>query len=186
VLPLVFVTQSLDKVAEARRILGDAIEHRALVLPEIQAVDLEPVVELKARDAYRALGGRPVLVEDTGLFIDAWNGLPGALAKWFVERVGPGGLCAMMASFANRTAWAVTLAGTYDGELRLFPGRVRGRIAVAPSGSAGFGWDSVFIPDGSDRTYAELAGADKDRLSMRRIALEAVRAHHGRPRTGPG
>lgn len=180
-LPFTFVTQSEDKVAEARRILGaGAVEHCALTLPEIQAVDLEPVVEFKAREAFRALGGRPVLVEDTGLFVETWNGLPGALVKWFVDRVGPEGLCAMMAPFPNRVAWAVTLAATCNGEVRLFPGRVRGRISAAPAGATGFGWDSVFIADGTDQTYAELGGIEKDRFSMRRLALEAVRAHHVR------
>jgi non-canonical purine NTP pyrophosphatase (RdgB/HAM1 family) len=180
-----FVTQSEGKAAEARRILGPTVEHRALALPEIQAVELEPVVEFKAREAYRALGGRPVLVEDTGIFVEAWNGLPGALVKWFVERVGAQGLCAMMASFPSRVAWAVTLAGTYDGELRLFTGRVRGQIAQAPAGASGFGWDSIFVPDGIDRTYAELSSAEKDQFSMRRLAFEAVQAHFGLTASAP-
>lgn len=179
-----FVSQSADKAAEVRRILGASIDHRALELPELQAVELEPVVEEKARHAYEALGRHPVLVEDTGLFIEAWNGLPGALAKWFVQRVGPDGLCTMMAAFPHRVAWAVTLAATYDGTLRVFTGRVRGRIAAAPAGTAGFGWDAVFIPDGTDRTYAELVGTDKDAFSMRRLALEAVQSHYGRTTSG--
>lgn len=180
-----FVTESAAKVAEARRILGHEIEHRPMALPEIQAVDLDPVVEAKARYAFEALGERPVLVEDTGLFIEAWNGLPGALAKWFVERVGPAGLCAMLAAFPHRAASAETLVATYDGQLQTFRGRMRGRIAAAPAGNDGFGWDAVFIPEGSDRTYAELSGADKDAFSMRRLALEALQRHYA-ARAGTG
>ena len=85
---LTFVTQSFDKLTEAERILGEKLDHSPLDLPEIQAVEVEEVVIHKANYAYQALGGKPVLIEDTGLYIAAWNRLPGALVKWFIQRVG--------------------------------------------------------------------------------------------------
>ena len=75
-LPFVFVTKSNDKLREAEQILGYGLRHAALPLPEIQAVELKPVVEFKVRAAFDRLQ-EPVMVEDTGLFIEAWNHLPG-------------------------------------------------------------------------------------------------------------
>src|SRR5213595_2444129 len=92
----IFVTGSLNKVNEAERLLRVQLEHRNIDLPEIQSVDIEEIITKKAMFAYGVLGGQPVMVEDTGLFIEAWNGLPGALVKWFIERVGVLGICKMM------------------------------------------------------------------------------------------
>lgn len=175
---LTLVTNSLNKVAEIERILCIKIEHQSLDLPEIQAVELEDVVAYKAKYAYEALEGKPVMIEDTGLFIEAWNGLPGALVKWFVQSVGVAGICKMMHEFPNRSAWAETIVATYDGQLHVFKGKVKGRIAFAPAGEGGFGWDEVFIPNGTSRTFADMSPDEKDKYSMRRLALEAMMAHY--------
>lgn len=172
-----FVTHSRFKLAEAERILQQKLVYYPLDLPELQAVDVEEVVVHKVHYAYNALQ-RPVMVEDTGLYLEAWNGLPGALVKWFVQRVGDRGLCEMMNQFSDRSAYAKTVIATYDGEeLDTFVGMVAGTIAPAPVGEHGHGWDTLFIPEQSTRTFAEMAGPEKDRYSMRRIAFEAM-AHH--------
>lgn len=174
---LTFVTGSDAKLREAERILGIHVQRVALDLSEVQEMDVEAVVQAKARAAWQALGGRPVLVEDTGLALDTWNGLPGALIKWFVQSVRPVGICRMADGFADRSATATTIVGFCDGgEVRTFAGSVRGRIAAEPLGSGGFGWDSIFIPESSDRTFAQMDAAEKDRYSMRRIAFEAAAA----------
>ena len=174
---LTFITGNLNKVRECERILGARLDHEALELEEIQAVDLMPVVEHKARNAYTVLG-RPVLVEDTGLAFDAWNGLPGALIKWFLTSVGVEGVCRMLQAEAKRGATASTLLGYCDGgDVQTFVGTVVGSIPDHPRGTSGFGWDPIFQPRGSDLTFAELAeldGVEKDRFSMRRKALDAL------------
>ena len=76
------------------------------------------------------------------------------------------------AGFANRQARAQTMVATYDGSLQIFSGEVLGQIAVAPRGKNGFGWDTIFIPDGETRTFAEMESHEKDRLSMRRQAFQ--------------
>jgi len=173
-----FVTQSSNKTAEVERILDIKLKHRYLDLPEIQAVELEEVVAYKAQYAHEALGKKPVMIEDTGLFIEAWNGLPGALVKWFVERVGPVGICNMMHEFPNKNALAKTVVATYDGQIQIFTGKVEGRIALAPAGEGGFGWDKVFIPNGAVRTFAEMPPDEKDKYSMRRLAFKAMMAYY--------
>jgi non-canonical purine NTP pyrophosphatase (RdgB/HAM1 family) len=172
---LTFVTSSAGKLAEVQRLLGCPLAQASLPLEEIQAVDLEPVVSHKARQAYTHLG-RPVLVEDTGLAFAAWNGLPGALVKWFLLTLGPDGICRLLRQETNRAAAATTIFGYYDGALyRAFCGTVSGLIPAAPRGAGGFGWDAIFRPLGSERTFAELAPEEKDRFSMRRLALEQLR-----------
>src|SRR5215208_1227287 len=99
---LTFVTKSSEKVAEAERIIGRTLEQCSVNLPEIQAIRLEEVIESKAEYAFKSLQGKTVIVEDTGLFIEAWNGLPGALVKWFVECVGAEGMSDMMQPFFNK------------------------------------------------------------------------------------
>lgn len=168
------VTGSRDKVQEAERILGLPLQHVDMALAELQAVDLDTVIEAKATDAFERLG-QPVLVEDTGLFVEAWNGLPGALIRWFIERVGPRGICDMLAGFDNRNAVARTVVALHDGRLRTWTGEVCGRVAASPHGLAGFGWDSIFVPDGATLTFGEMAPSEKDHYSMRRLALEAMR-----------
>jgi non-canonical purine NTP pyrophosphatase (RdgB/HAM1 family) len=171
-----FITGSEGKAREVARILGAELAHRPLELPELQAVELEEVITRKAEAAYRELG-TPVIVEDTGLFFAAWGGLPGALVKWFVERVGVEGMCRMLDGFADRGATARTVAAAYDGRtLVTRRGEVPGRVADAPAGAGGFGWDALFIPDGATRTFAEMAPDEKLGFSMRTRAFQALAA----------
>jgi inosine/xanthosine triphosphate pyrophosphatase family protein len=85
--PLTFITSSENKYNEVVRLLGRPLSRAAPPLDEIQEVALAPVVAHKAHHAYARIHG-PVLVEDTGLSFAAWNGLPGALVKWFLSSLG--------------------------------------------------------------------------------------------------
>ncbi len=172
---LTFITSSANKLAEVERILGRGLRQASLPLEEIQAIDLELVVRHKAHQAYADLG-RPVLVEDTGLAFAAWNGLPGALIKWFLTAVGPNGICKLLRGETNRAATATTFFGYCNGtEYRVFAGTVLGIILDEPRGTNGFGWDAIFQPLDSDQTFAEMSPEEKDRFSMRRLALEQLR-----------
>jgi non-canonical purine NTP pyrophosphatase (RdgB/HAM1 family) len=183
---LVFVTGSTSKLDEAKRILRRPLGSIDIDLPEIQSLDLREVAEAKAREAFRQLG-EPVMVEDTALVLLAWQvpseredlppiGLPGPLIKWFLKPhiAGLHRLCRMLDPFPDRAAEAQTLIVTFDGEPTFYLGRTRGRIAPAPVGSDGFGWDPIFIPDGSEQSFAQMSPAEKDTFSMRRKALEAM------------
>jgi len=174
---LVFVTSNLGKLREAERVLGTRLEHRALDLPEIQSLDLEEVVRAKAREAHRRLGA-PVLVEDTSLELVGLGGFPGPLVRWLLASVGPEGIARIAHAFSDPRAVARCLACAVDGsEEVLGLGEVRGTIAERPRGRRGFGWDSVFVPDGGGgRTYAEMTPEEKNAISHRRRALEALAA----------
>ena len=170
-LPVVFVTSRPEKAAEAAR-LGFDVERLEAELPEPQALDPSEIVAAKVRAAHAMLE-RPVLVEDSGLAIAAWGGFPGALVKWLEKSAGIGGLARMLGPFPDRSATAVCAIAFFDGaRIVTARGEVFGRIAEAPRGGGGFGWDGIFIPDGESRTFAEMPPQDKDRVSHRRRAWD--------------
>lgn len=171
----VFVTSRPEKAQEARR-LGFDLECVSLDLPEPQALDPAQVVETKARAAH-ALLSRPVVVEDSGLAIHAWGGFPGALVKWVEKSAGVAAIPRMLDKFSDRTAVARCAVASFDGtRLIAAVGESAGTIASGPRGRNGFGWDAIFIPEGSGRTFAEMTGEEKDRVSHRRRAWEALAA----------
>jgi XTP/dITP diphosphohydrolase len=174
-LPLVFVTTRAEKAREAER-LGFRIERLDLDLPEPQALDPSEIVSEKARAAYERLS-RPVLVEDSGLAVRVWGGFPGALIKWLEKSAGLEALARMLDPFPDRSATAVCAIGYCDGgETVTARGETDGTIASAPRGSNGFGWDVLFVPEGASRTFAEMSGEEKDRISHRRRAWDAMAA----------
>jgi non-canonical purine NTP pyrophosphatase (RdgB/HAM1 family) len=162
----VFVTGRPEKAREAER-MGFALERLDLDLPEPQSLDPSEVAEVKVRAAFDQLR-RPVLVEDSGLEVLAWGGFPGALVKWLERSAGLEAIARMLDPFPDRSARAVCAIACFDGEHRVVArGVCAGSIAPSPRGSAGFGWDALFVPEGSDRTFAELAPEEKDRVSHR-------------------
>lgn len=176
---LLFVSGNAGKAAEVEVILGGPVDRLELDLPEIQALEVEEVVRQKALAAFERVG-RPVVVEDTGLYVAALGGLPGALVRWFLAAVGPAGICAMIPAGAERAARAKTAVAWCDGErVEVFAGETGGTIAAAPRGENGFGWDPIFCPEGEERTFAEMGMEAKMVHSMRRRALERMRVGMG-------
>ena len=174
----IFVTTNEHKRREVQQILGVALEGADLDLPEIQAIDPAEVAAEKARAARKALGDTdlPVLVEDSGLMVDAWGGFPGALTKWVMQSVGNEGLLRMLDSGEDRSARAVCVVALAeaDGRVRMFRGEVGGTVAESPRGEGGFGYDPVFVPEWSSMTYAEM-GDGKNTDSHRARAFRAVK-----------
>lgn len=174
---LILATSSPQKAAQIAALLDRPVRQHELDLPEVQTLAVQEVIEAKARVAYAAVG-RPVLVEDTGLLIHSWNGLPGALIRWFMESVGNAGLCAMLANFPDRSATAVTCIGFFDGTtFHTFQGEIHGSIAPEPRGDLGFGWDPIFIPTGATKTFGEITTADRSAISMRGKAVQALKVY---------
>ena len=174
----IFVTTNEHKRREVQEILGFELERAELDLPEIQAIDPAEVAAEKALAARQALEASdlPVLVEDSGLMVDAWDGFPGALTKWLMRSVGNDGLLRMLSEGEDRSARAVCVValGEADGTVRTFRGEVPGTLAQRPRGAGGFGYDPVFVPEWSSMTYAEM-GEGKNADSHRTRAFRAVR-----------
>jgi non-canonical purine NTP pyrophosphatase (RdgB/HAM1 family) len=164
--PFTLVTGNPDKRVEAERILGRAVECAAIDLPEPQSLDFFEVVRAKAAEAFRRLG-RPIVVEEAGLELAAFNGFPGPLVKWMLEAIGAEGIARTALALGEPRAAARCLLLWTDGAREVIGEGTTSGTLVEPRGSGGFGWDPAFLPDGEERTYGELPGADKDRLSHR-------------------
>lgn len=176
---MMLITGNEGKAKEFSRLLGINVSYQKISLPEIQHTDVSVVAKAKAEAAYEQLGG-PVFVDDTGLYIHAWNNLPGALIAWFLDNVGNEGIISMLASWDDRSAKVVTALGYCDESgSRVFVGEVSGTIAEIPRGENGFGYDSIFIPEGQIKTFAEMNDAEKDANSMRALAAKAMKNQLG-------
>lgn len=174
---ITLITGNAGKAAEYAAMLGIDVTPVKAELTEVQSLDVADVAARKAADAYAQLG-EPVLVDDTGLAVRAWNGLPGALVAWFLDTVGLQGILAMAAGLTDRRATVSTALGYADTDgVQVFQGTVDGSLATEPRGSFGFGYDPIFIPgsDTSQRTYAQMTSEEKNKISHRRRAVEEMR-----------
>ena len=169
--PIAFITSNAGKLSEVQALLPQ-VRGVAIDLPEIQSLDPRAVIAAKLDAACRH-GHRRVLVEDTSLEIAALGGLPGTLIKWFLQAMGVDGIARISSALGDGPATARTIfgfdspAGRFYGE-GVLPGRI-----VAPRGK-GFGWDPIFQPEGTAKTFGEMATDEKQRWSMRRMALEQL------------
>lgn len=161
------MTGNPDKLAEARRLCATEIRAVEVDLPEIQSLDIQTILRGKAEEAYRLLR-QPLIVEETGLELAVLNGFPGPLVKWMLAAVGAEGIARTAHSLGNASATARCALLFYDGSREVVgEGTTTGQLVLPPRGEGGFGWDPVFLPDGHNRTYAELSGAEKDQTSHR-------------------
>ena len=86
----------------------------------------------------------------------------------------------MMHGESNRIAFAESAIAYFDGKkLKIVSAKLEGKIPHKPRGQRGFGWDPIFIPDGYAKTFSEMAMEEKSQISMRKIALEKLRAFLG-------
>lgn len=189
--PLVLATRNASKLTELHRILAEAGLDLDLVgtddfpglpdVPETGATFAENAL-LKAH-AVAAATRLPAVADDSGLCVDALNGMPGILSARWAGRHGDdeANLSLLLGQLSEvprprrgaHFACAAALA-LPDGPERVVEGRVNGVIIEAPRGSGGFGYDPVFVPDGETRTTAEMPSAEKDAISHRGRAFRAL------------
>jgi XTP/dITP diphosphohydrolase len=174
-LELYFITSNDDKLREANKILNGRLLRLKLEIPEIQSLEVEDIIVDKAKKAYEMVH-RPVLVEDTGLYINKLKGYPGALVKWALETIGNEGICNLLRGQEDKSAYGKTVVCIYDGNLlKTFYGRIDGSITASPQGPGGFGWDRIFKPDGFDMTFAQMGEEKKNQISMRAKAFNLLK-----------
>jgi XTP/dITP diphosphohydrolase len=172
---LTLVTSNPHKKAEVVEILiGAQIESRALELPEIQSLSLREIVEAKARSAYGMVKA-PVLVEDVSFEIEALNGFPGPFVKWWKQVVGYELAVRIAEEDSKYSAVAKCGAAYCDGGRVIYAeGVVRGRICEK-AGESGFGFDPYFIPEGHEKTFAQMGIEAKNGISHRARAFKVLR-----------
>lgn len=163
----VFITGNAKKAALLAKWLEVTLEHQKLELDELQSLSLHEIVEHKARQAYGKIK-KPVLVEDVGLTFHALGGLPGPFIKWFLQELDLQQICNLLNDYGDRSAHSAVCYGWFDGQrMEFFDGELRGSIAESPRGRNGFGFDPIFVPDGSQKTHAEMDEAETERFSLR-------------------
>ncbi|SOE02590.1 RdgB/HAM1 family non-canonical purine NTP pyrophosphatase [Blastococcus haudaquaticus] len=188
---LLLATRNAGKLAELQRLLEDALTGVEVIglrdvpeypeAPETGATFEENAL-LKAREAVRYTG-LPAVADDSGLAVDALNGMPGVLsARWSGRHGDDDANTALLLGQVGdvpderRGAAFVCAAAlvTPDGTERVIERQWRGRLVREKRGSNGFGYDPVFVPEGLDVTSAELSPAEKDARSHRGQAFAAL------------
>jgi XTP/dITP diphosphohydrolase len=143
---------------------------------ELQTQNIEVLIRDKILKAFKIIR-RPVIVDHTGLAFELLNGFPAGLTSIFYDSLQPAGIANLIGKSINRKVTATTLIGYCDGrQIHSFDGQLRGTVAPEPRGTGGFQWDTIFIPDGHDKTFAELGNAMKNEISMRRLAFDKFTA----------
>ena len=174
---LILVSSNPNKGIEAERILGQSLLRVSISLPEIQASSVEEITRYKLEIA-RTKGYRRIIVEDVSLGFEQLGNFPGPYVKWLLEAAGGTGLAAIAYALGDRTARAQCCVGYWDGSgSRIFLGETVGEILVAPRGDQNFGWDPWFLPQGSERTFAEMGESEKDAVSHRGRAYRKLAEH---------
>lgn len=189
---LVFATNNAHKLEEICAILGDKVE--VLSLKDIQcdvdipetADTLEGNAVLKAEYIYRHYG-LDCFADDTGLEVEALNGAPGVYSARYAGGEGHDSeanmrkLLAEMEGKTNRKAQFRTAICLIEGGAEhLFEGVVKGEIIEEKRGASGFGYDPVFMPEGYTETFAEMGSEEKNRISHRARAVQALCAYLNR------
>jgi XTP/dITP diphosphohydrolase len=171
---LIFLSSNEFKIKEAIEILkntGIEVAPVKLKITELQTNDIDLLVRDKALKAFKEIG-RSLFVEHTGLFLNYLNGLPGGLTQLFWDTLQADRFSELFGRCSDTKVKAVTVISYCDGrKLHFFRGEVEGKISDTPKGSRDFQWDCVFIPDGFEKTFAEL-GPRKNEISMRRKAFD--------------
>ncbi len=182
----VFATNNAHKLAELRAILGDNIE--ILSLADINCYDdipetadtLEGNARQKALYVYERYG-LDCFADDTGLEVESLNGAPGVYSARYAGGEGHDSqanilkLLKELAEKSNRDAQFRTIISLIkEGEEYQFEGIVKGTIICEQRGSAGFGYDSVFQPEGYTETFAQLGEEIKNKISHRAKAVKEL------------
>lgn len=172
---ILFATGNAGKIMEAQAILQVPVEIASIKIDEVQSMDLEYVAREKAKAAYERLR-RPVIIDDVGVFIEAWNGFPGPLAKFILDKLGNVGILGLLAREKNRNVVVRSAIGYHNGkDVHIFTGEVSGTLAFEERGTEGWGFDPIIIPNGETQTYAEMGLDKKNQLSHRRLALDKLK-----------
>lgn len=184
---LYFATNNIYKLKEVQEVVGDSFQIESMRslginedIPEDQQT-LEGNALQKARFLYDRTG-ESCFADDTGLEVDALNGAPGIYSARYAGDAknsfdNMALLLKNMSGKQNRKArFRTVIALILDGKEYLFEGVVNGTIAEEPRGTAGFGYDPLFVPDGYSTTFAEMDSEAKNAISHRGRAVEKLAA----------
>lgn len=185
---LYFATHNAHKLNEARAILGDAIDLQSLnaldiwgELPETGHTLHDNALQ-KARFLVRHYGVN-CFADDTGLEVDALGGEPGVYSARYAGEPANSErnrqkLLERLRGIDNRRArFRTVVALIIDGKEMTFEGTVEGKIIDTERGESGFGYDRLFMPDGTNKTFAQMIANEKNAISHRARAMMQMKEY---------
>lgn len=184
-LTLLFASNNRHKAEEINSILGEQFQIITLAEAGIEIDIPEPHDTISENAAEKSsviyqLTGKNCFGEDTGLEVEVLGGAPGVKSARFAGEKATAAenmakLQELMMGKSNRKARFVTVISLrINGAHHLFSGVCTGTIAALPAGNDGFGYDPLFIPDGSTLSFAEMSMEEKNRFSHRKKAVQAM------------
>ena len=179
---LVFATNNANKVAEIKKVLGNSFEVISLKDAGIDVDIPEPYDTLEENAATKSttifkLTGNDCFSEDTGLFVDSLNGEPGVKSARYAgepasNKANIEKLLSNLGNSENRKARFRTIISLIqNGQEQQFEGICEGVILREPVGEKGFGYDAVFMPDESEKSFAQMEMEEKNVFSHRKKAM---------------
>lgn len=187
--PLWVATTNQGKLNEFRNLMSERAELHAVselgfyAAPPENGKTFEENARIKARSLKAVRPGIWVVADDSGLEVEGLGGLPGVhSARYAGEKASDGENVAKLLKMlqirspGNRAAQFRCVLVAYDpeGKEHMLEGVVKGMISTSARGKSGFGYDPVFIPEGHDKTFAELGGAVKNQISHRASAIREL------------
>jgi len=178
---LCFITSNAGKILEAKQklsVMGIDVIQKNLGYPEIQAINLEDVAVYGVKHVQKIFN-QPFILEDAGLFIDGLDGFPGVFSAYVFHTIGCEGILKLLEDLTDKTQRKAVFRSVYaygepDKKPRLFLGECVGVISHNIIGDHGFGYDPIFVPDGHDRTFAQMDADEKNCYSHRGKALDKL------------
>jgi XTP/dITP diphosphohydrolase len=174
-----FATNNVNKFNEAREVLAEkeiAVGMLRIKSLEIQSESLEEIAQASVIETFQRYG-LPMVVEDAGLFVDALRGFPGPYAAYVYKTLGNKGLLRLMEKTDKRKAKFKSVVAYFSSQLKspiCFDGIVSGEIVheeMKAGNKMGFGFDPIFKPDNSDKTFAQMNVVEKCKRSHRAAAF---------------
>ena len=176
---LYFITGNQGKVKEAKEkftIIDLELIKKNIGYPEIQTETLEEVVQYGVKDIIERMPNQAFILEDAGIFIDSLKGFPGVYSSYIYHTIGLEGILTLMSDKRDRKATFKSVYGyvTKEGTTTMFIGECEGQITNEMIGNKGFGYDPIFIPKGSEKTFAEMDIEEKNNYSHRGKSLNKL------------
>ena len=139
--------------------------------PEIQTHSPKEVVDFALEWLKKTK--KELIIDDSGLFINALEDFPGVYSAFVLRTIGCDGILKLLKNEEDRKARFECYIGYLDSnfETKVFKGVCRGKISTAAKGEGGFGYDPIFIPNGYERTFAEISIEEKNKISHRGKAI---------------
>jgi len=165
-----FASSNSNKYREIEPILSKygIVSHFVRIsIQEIQSESLYKIAKAKSTSAFEYLKG-PVIIEDDGFYISSLKGFPGQYSSFIYKTLGNEGLLKLMKNKTNRKAYFVSVIAYNDGHtLKLFTGKTQGLLNRSAT-NGGWGFDPIFVPKNTSKTYGELSQVNRKSLFSHR------------------